>query len=84
MTTDHGERGSSEMRRGRPRVGEPRGESPVVKGRVTPAEFDELKAIMDESGSTQAELVRRGVQLVLQERRGVRGETVSGASGGSA
>lgn len=69
MTNDHGERDSSQMRRGRPRVGAPRGESPVVKGRVTPAEFEELKQIMAEGSRSQSEVVRRGVQLVIQEHR---------------
>lgn len=69
MTNHHDEHDTSEVRRGRPRVGAPRGESPVAKGRVTKAEFDELTAIMDESGRTQSELVRRGVQLVIQEHR---------------
>lgn len=81
MTNDDGERGSSEMRRGRPRVGAPRGESPVVKGRVTRAEFDELAAIMAEFDRKQSELVRRGVQLVIQEYRATRDRTITAAPG---
>ncbi|KDA04625.1 hypothetical protein DC31_05905 [Microbacterium sp. CH12i] len=51
--------------RGRPRVGARRGESPTVKGRVTDAELEALKAVIAETGRTQSELVRQGVQLVL-------------------
>ncbi|WP_146113935.1 MULTISPECIES: hypothetical protein [unclassified Microbacterium] len=69
MTNDHGAQGPAELRRGRPRVGASRGESPVVKGRVTPAEFDELQKVMAESGRSQSEVIRRGVQIVIQEHR---------------
>lgn len=68
--------------RGRPPVGAARGESPVAKGRVTPKEFAELKAIMNESGRSQAELVRRGVQLVIQEHRATHAGDGSAGTGG--
>lgn len=69
---DHPPEGASGISRGRPPVGAPRGESPVAKGRVTPDEFNELKEIMAETGRTQSELVRHGVQLVIMEHRALR------------
>lgn len=51
--------------RGRPRVGARRGESPAVKGRVTDTEFEALKEVIAETGRSQSQLVRQGVQLVL-------------------
>lgn len=36
---------------------------------MTPAEFDELQKVMAESGRSQSEVIRRGVQIVIQEHR---------------
>lgn len=69
------------IRRGRPPVGSPRGESPVVKGRVTPAEWDELKEIQAATDRSLAELVRRGVQLVIAEHRQISGQGDRAAGG---
>lgn len=78
MDEERGERSrphpedSGEIRRGRPRVGADRSESPVVKGRVTAAEFEALREIIDATGRGQSQLVRRGIQLVIMEHREAR------------
>lgn len=60
------------IRSGRPRLGdEPgkRGASPSVRGRVSEAQLVELRAVMAETGRSQSDLVREGVELVLAKHR---------------
>lgn len=55
------------MHRGRPRIGEDRGPSPEVRGRVLQSEFNELVQLQQVTGRTRSELVRAGVQLLLAQ-----------------
>lgn len=55
------------LRRGRPRVGESKGNSPVVRARLTAADFEAFKQLEEITGKTQAELVREGVHLLLEQ-----------------
>ena len=58
------------IRRGRPRVGETRsGGSAVVRARISDRDFAAFKKLEDETGKTQAELVREGVNLLLAKHR---------------
>lgn len=50
---------------GRPRVGERRGASPTVRGRITPAEYAALKTLEEQTGRTQSDLVREAVHQLL-------------------
>ena len=50
---------------GRPRVGERRGASPTVRGRIAPAEYAALKALEEQTGRTQSDLVREAVHQLL-------------------
>lgn len=55
------------MHRGRPRVGQNRGPSPEVRGRVLQEEFDGLVHLQQVTGRSRSELVRAGVQLLLEQ-----------------
>jgi hypothetical protein len=56
------------IRRGRPRVGENRaGGSAVVRARISDQDFAAFKKLEDQTGKTQAELVREGVHLLLAQ-----------------
>ena len=56
------------LRRGRPRGGEaPRGESPVVRGRISASDFAAFKQLEQRTGRKQSELVREAVHLLLAE-----------------
>ncbi|MFT7712311.1 hypothetical protein ACMT9Y_15230 [Clavibacter tessellarius] len=58
--------------RGRPPLGETPGKiSPSVTGRLVPARWEEFKRLEKETGRTQSELVREGVELLLQAHRAV-------------
>jgi hypothetical protein len=57
------------MRRGRPRVGQPAGASPEVRGRIMPSEFDALEALRMQTGRSRSDLVREGIRLLLQKNR---------------
>lgn len=58
------------IRRGRPRVGEARsGGSPVVRARISQADFAAFTQLEHTTGKSQAELVREGVQLLLERHR---------------
>ena len=60
----------AEIRRGRRKVGdERRGESPVVRGRISDSDFEEFKELEVRTGKNQAELVREAVKLLLSEHR---------------
>lgn len=56
-----------EIRLGRPRAGEPRrGPSPVVRGRLTDVDFERFKQLEEQTGKSQAELVREGVHQLFE------------------
>lgn len=55
----------AELRRGRPPVGQDRGASPTVRGRVSPAEHEAFRRLQRESGRSQSELVREAVHDLL-------------------
>lgn len=57
----------NELRRGRPRVGEARGGSVIVRGRISTRDADAFRKLEEQTGRTQADLVREGVRLLLQE-----------------
>ncbi|MFZ4893038.1 hypothetical protein ACL9RL_01150 [Plantibacter sp. Mn2098] len=58
------------IRRGRPRVGEAKkGGSPVVRARISDADFVAFQRLEQATGKTQAELVREGVHLLLERHR---------------
>jgi hypothetical protein len=60
----------AEIRRGRRKIGdERRGESPVVRGRISDSDFEEFKELEVRTGKKQAELVREAVKLLLSEHR---------------
>jgi hypothetical protein len=55
------------MKPGRPALGEPgEGPSPTVRARVSRHDFDELARLRAETGRTEADLLREGVQLLLE------------------
>ncbi|MDR0627682.1 MAG: ribbon-helix-helix protein, CopG family [Bifidobacteriaceae bacterium] len=53
---------------GRPRLGPGKGRSPVVRARVSDAEYAELESLAERTGRTQSDLVREGLRLVLASR----------------
>lgn len=57
------------MRRGRPRVGQTKGASPEVRGRIMPSEFDALEALAKQTGRSRSDLVREGIHLLLQKNK---------------
>ena len=57
------------MRRGRPRVGQAKGASPEVRGRIMPSEFDALEALAKQTGRSRSDLVREGIHLLLQKNK---------------
>ncbi len=60
----------AEIRRGRRRVGDPRkGESPVVRARISDHDFEAFKQLEEETGKKQAELVREAVHLLLIQHK---------------
>ncbi|MGU3358666.1 hypothetical protein ACLBWJ_15535 [Microbacterium sp. M4A5_1d] len=63
------EKVNAEIKRGRPRVGEKRTPTKIVKGRVPEADAHELEAIEEETGLTESELVRRGIALLIKSHR---------------
>lgn len=59
-----------EIRRGRPKLGHEReGGSPVVRARISDADFAAFKELEHTTGRSQAELVREGVHLLLEQHR---------------
>lgn len=66
------EKVNAEIKRGRPRVGEKRTPTKIVKGRVAEADARELEAIEAETGMTESELVRHGIALLIENHRGSR------------
>ncbi|WP_426625711.1 hypothetical protein ACPPVW_06550 [Leifsonia sp. McL0607] len=59
-----------EIRRGRRKVGDTRrGESPVVRGRISDEDFAAFKRLEEATGRTQAELVREGVHLLIERHK---------------
>jgi hypothetical protein len=50
---------------GRPRVGQPGGPSPTVRGRITPADRAALKELQQQTGRTESDLVREAVHQML-------------------
>ncbi len=60
---------SRAMRRGRPRVGQPAGPSPEVRGRIMPAEFDALEELVKQTGRSRSDLVREGIRLLLEKNK---------------
>lgn len=63
------EKVNAEIKRGRPRVGEKRTTTKIVKGRVPEAAAHELEEIEKETGLTESELVRRGITLLIENHR---------------
>jgi hypothetical protein len=60
----------AEIRRGRPRIGATRqGESPAVRARISDREFAAFKQLAEVTGRTQADLVREGVHLLLEQHK---------------
>jgi hypothetical protein len=60
----------AEIRRGRRKVGDARrGESPVVRARISATDFAAFKQLEQITGLSQAELVREGVHLLLQQHK---------------
>lgn len=58
------------IRRGRPRVGEKRaGGSAIVRARISDQDFAAFKKLEDQTGKTQADLVREGVHLLLSQHQ---------------
>lgn len=56
------------IRRGRPRIGERRtGGSAIVRARISDRDFAAFKKLEYETGKSQADLVREGVQLLLAQ-----------------
>lgn len=54
---------------GRPRVGQPAGASPTVRGRVTPADRAALKVLQQQTGRSESDLVREAVHQLLVSHR---------------
>jgi len=61
----------AELRPGRPRIGKQpdRGPSPTVRGRISEQDFAAVKQLEEQTGKTQSELVREGIQLVIERYR---------------
>lgn len=56
------------IRRGRPRIGEKRpGGSAIVRARISDRDFAAFKKLEDQTGKSQADLVREGVHLLLAQ-----------------
>lgn len=67
-----GEYGSEEaleraMKPGRPKVGENRGPSPSVRGRLSEVDYARLVLLIEKTGKSQSELVREAVHLLLEK-----------------
>lgn len=59
-----------EIRRGRRRIGDTRrGASPVVRARISDQDFAAFKRLEELTGRSQADLVREGVHLLLEQHR---------------
>lgn len=60
----------AEIRRGRRRIGDTRsGASPVVRARISDQDFAAFKRLEQMTGRSQADLVREGVHLLLEQHR---------------
>ncbi|SEI17800.1 MULTISPECIES: hypothetical protein [unclassified Leifsonia] len=55
---------------GRPKLGSGRrGPSPTVRARISEQDFAELAQLREETGRTEADLVREGVHLLLAQHK---------------
>jgi hypothetical protein len=55
---------------GRPKLGSGRrGPSPTVRARISEQDFARLTVLREQTGRTEAELVREGVHLLLEQHR---------------
>lgn len=57
------------MRRGRPKVGQSRGESPAVRGRLSQDDYVAFKRLEKATGRTQSDLVREAVHNLLDDHK---------------
>lgn len=58
------------VRPGRPRIGSgKRGPSPTVRARISERDFAELARLREQTGRTEADLVREGVRLLLAQQK---------------
>ncbi|MGL5826460.1 MAG: ribbon-helix-helix domain-containing protein [Nocardioides sp.] len=50
-------------------MGQRKGASPTVRGRVTPTEYAALKTLESQTGRTQSDLVREAVHQLLVDHK---------------